>query len=260
MWDPSVYGAFAGERSRPFFDLTARIGAESPRRVVDLGCGPGELTVALAARWPDARVTGVDSSPEMIGRARALASAVDFVERDVGDFLPDPDTDVLVSNATLQWVPGHPALLERWAGTLSLGGWLALQVPGNFDAPSHRALRELAGTLPWRERLAGVLRGESPVLTPDGYVVLLERVGGDVDAWETTYLHRLPATADAHPVLTWMEGTALRPVRSALDDREWASFRGQLEDLLRDAYPTQAGKVTFPFRRIFAVARFLGVA
>jgi trans-aconitate 2-methyltransferase len=155
MWDPTVYRRFGSERSRPFADLVGRIGAEKPRAVVDLGCGPGDLTATLADRWPDARVTGLDSSPEMIERALALGAGVDFGVGDVRDWRPGPDTDVLVTNATLQWVPEHRELLDRWARELPAGAWLAMQVPGNFDAPSHRASREIAATAPFAAELAG---------------------------------------------------------------------------------------------------------
>src|SRR5689334_15367445 len=132
MWDPAVYRRFGSERSRPFFDLTGRIDAERPRAVADLGCGPGELTRTLAGRWPQARVTGVDSSPEMIAKAAAGGGPVAFRLGDVRMWQPGPDTDVLVTNAVLQWVPEHRELLARWAGQLPAGAWLAMQVPGNF--------------------------------------------------------------------------------------------------------------------------------
>ena len=140
MWNPDVYLAFADHRGRPFFDLMSRVGAESPRRVVDLGCGPGNLTVSLAQRWPDAAIEAWDSSPEMVEAARERG--VDAHVGDVQTWTPQPDTDVVLSNAILQWVPEHADLLVRWAGQLSSGSWIAMQVPGNFDAPSHEAVRE----------------------------------------------------------------------------------------------------------------------
>ncbi|MFI2711572.1 trans-aconitate 2-methyltransferase [Micromonospora sp. NPDC018662] len=254
MWDPSTYLRYHDERSRPFHDLLARVGAERPRAVVDLGCGPGTLTATLAGRWPGSRVTGLDASPEMITRAAALAAPVTFGVGDVRDWRPAPDVDVLVANAVLQWVPGHRELLARWAAELPPGAWLAVQVPGNFAAPSHRALREVAGRERWRDPLAGLLR-EAPVGEPVDYATLLTDVGCAVDAWETTYVHLLPAAAADHPVLTWMEGTALRPVRAALDAAGWAGFRAELGVRLAEAYPVRQGQVYLPFRRIFVVAR-----
>ncbi|MGC5019579.1 trans-aconitate 2-methyltransferase [Micromonospora sp. DT47] len=255
MWDPTTYLRYGDERSRPFHDLVARVPADRPRAVVDLGCGPGTLTATLAARWPDARTAGVDSSPEMIDRAAALDAPVDFTVGDVRDWRPTPDVDVVVANAVLQWVPGHEDLLVRWAGALTPGAFLAFQVPGNFAAPSHRALREVARATRWSDTLAPLLR-EAPVRDAVDYAALLAAAGCAVDAWETTYVHLLPAGADAdHPVLTWMEGTALRPVRAALDAAGWADFRTELGVRLAEAYPARQGQVYFPFRRIFVVAR-----
>ncbi|MFE9957818.1 trans-aconitate 2-methyltransferase [Micromonospora sp. NPDC005299] len=266
MWDPSTYLRYGDERSRPFHDLLARVPAERPRAVVDLGCGPGTLTATLAGRWPDSRIAGLDSSAEMIARARALprvrslagagvlAEPVSFSVGDVRDWRPEPDVDVVVCNAVLQWVPGHQELLTRWAAALPAGGWLAFQVPGNFAAPSHRALREVAGRDRWRDTLAPLLR-EAPVEDPVDYAALLVGGGCAVDAWETTYVHLLPAAGADHPVLAWMEGTALRPVRAALDAAGWADFRVELGVRLVEAYPVRQGQVYFPFRRIFVVAR-----
>jgi trans-aconitate 2-methyltransferase len=172
MWDPVVYRRFGTERSRPFADLVARIGAEAPRAVTDLGCGPGELTLTLAGRWPAARLSGVDSSAEMIAKATAHGGPAEFTVGDVRDWRPGPDVDVLVTNATLQWVPEHRDLLTRWAGALPPGAWLAMQVPGNFDAPSHRALRRVGAGY----GLADVLR-EAPVDDAVGYTALLTAAG-----------------------------------------------------------------------------------
>jgi trans-aconitate 2-methyltransferase len=254
VWDPAVYGRFGSERSRPFFDLVARVGAEQPRAVVDLGCGPGELTATLAERWPRAAVTGIDSSPEMIARAAQLDTPVVFEAGDVRTWQPGPEVDVLVTNATLQWVPGHQELLTGWARALTPGAWLAVQVPGNFGAPSHRALRAVARSDRFAAHTADVVRDE-PVDDAAGYAARLTGAGAAVDAWETTYVHLLPATGDEHPVLRWMEGTALRPIKAALAAPEWQLFRAALSARLADAYPARHGLVAFPFRRIFVVAR-----
>lgn len=252
MWDPAKYLDFADHRGRPFFDLVARVGADAPRRVADLGCGPGNLTEALAGRWPGAVVEALDSSPEMVEAARARGIAAEV--GDVREWRPSPDTDVVVCNAVLQWVTGHEDLLARWAGELPAGAWLAFQVPGNFAAPSHVRVRELAAAPRWRERLASVvLREEDAVLDPAGYAGLLADAGCAVDAWETTYLQRLTGP---DPVLEWVTGTALRPIRSALDEAGWAEFRAELAPLLRADYPARAdGTTWFPFRRVFVVAR-----
>ncbi|HEX2247237.1 MAG TPA: methyltransferase domain-containing protein, partial [Arthrobacter sp.] len=167
-WDPSKYAEFADYRSRPFFDLTGRIAVDEPRRVVDLGCGPGGLTAALADRWPGARVTGLDSSVAMITAASAAAQPqnLNFEVGDIAEWTPPEDLDVLVSNAALQWIPGHQDLLQAWAAALGSGTWLAFQVPGNFSAPSHVLMRRQAASSKWRSRLDGVLRHEDAVSEP----------------------------------------------------------------------------------------------
>src|SRR4051812_34251225 len=155
-WDPEQYLRFSDERARPFRDLLARVAAVDPRVVTDLGCGAGNLTRELAERWPGADVEGVDDSSEMIDRARAEAGErVRLTLADVRDWLPAHPPDVLVSNATLQWVPDHLPLLDRIARFLAPGGWLALQVPGNFGEPSHALLRELAAEPEWRGPAGG---------------------------------------------------------------------------------------------------------
>ncbi|GAA3857610.1 trans-aconitate 2-methyltransferase [Saccharothrix violaceirubra] len=246
MWDPTRYLDFADDRARPFHDLVNRIGAEDPRRVVDVGCGPGHLTEVLALRWPKAVIEAFDSSPEMVesARGRGLAATVG----DVRTWQPEPDTDVVVTNAVLQWVPGHEDLLRRWLRALPSGAWLAMQVPGNFADPTHRLVHEVVGES-W-PALRGLLR-EAPVLDPLGYARVLG--GASVDAWETTYLHVL--TGD-DPVLEWITGTLLRPIRAALTDEAWQAFRDELAPRLRTAYPPDDDGVThLPFRRVFAVAR-----
>jgi trans-aconitate 2-methyltransferase len=261
MWDPAQYLGFAGERSRPFFDLTARIGAGAPRSVVDLGCGPGQLTASLAQRWPQATVLGIDSSAEMIAAARAarygggeLAGRLAFEVGDVRDFTPGRPADVIISNAVLQWVPGHLELLTRWAQFLAPGGWLAFQLPGNFDQPSHAVLRELAASDRWRDRLAGVQLNRQAG-DPADYLDLLGRAGLSVDAWETTYLHVLQGP---DPVTEWYKGTGLRPVLAVLDEAEAAEFVAQYGAAVRAAYPAQPYGTVLPFRRVFTVARRAG--
>jgi trans-aconitate 2-methyltransferase len=248
-WDPDRYLTYADERGRPFLDLLARVGAEDPTTVVDLGCGPGNLTALLARRWPQARVTGVDSSPEMV--AKAAATGIDSELADLREWVeqtPEASVDVLVSNATLQWVPGHLELLPRLAARTR--GWLAFQVPGNFDEPSHVLRRDLSAEEPYAAHLAGV---EEPAShDPATYWQVLTEAGLEVDAWETTYLHVLHGE-DA--VLDWIAGTSLRPTRAALPTELWPAYESELRRRLRAAYPVRDGRVLLPFRRIFAVAR-----
>lgn len=251
QWDPNQYARYADERSRPFFDLTAYISATTPGRVVDLGCGDGALTAALARRWPDAAILGLDSSPEMIARAAGHASdAVDFVLASAQDF-DATDTDVLVSNALLQWVPEHRELLLRWAAQLKVDGWLAFQVPDNFVAPSHRLMRELTESERWWSQLAGVLRHTDAVARPAEYLSLLVDRGLEVTVWQTRYLHLLAGT---NPVLDWVRGTGLRPVLAALSPAEQAEFEAEYASRLLLAYPQELYGTVFPFLRTFVVA------
>jgi len=254
MWDPAQYGHFGDERSRPFFDLVGRVGAEAPRVVADLGCGPGTLTATLARRWPRAQVRGIDSSPEMIEAARPAAAEfgprLSFALGDAADWKPEGGVDVIVSNAVLQWVPDHLDVVARWAGFLPSGGWLAFQVPGNYDQPSHAALRELAASDRWAPLLAGI-RLNRQAADPAIYLDLLARAGLEADVWETTYVHLLHGD---DPVLDWYQGTGLRPVLAALDPDQGAEFLADYGARMRQAYPAAPYGTAFPFRRVFAVA------
>ena len=253
-WDPVGYLRFAGERARPFADLVVRIAAETPATVVDLGCGEGRLTASLARRWPGARVTGVDSSPEMLAAAAASPTPgrMAFELGDVRAWAPPAPVDVLVSNAVLHWVPGHERLLPRWAGWLRPGGWLAVQVPGNFRAPTHTLLAELCRSPRWAGRLAGAAPAADTVLEPAGYLDVLTAAGLVCDAWETTYLHVLRGE---DPVLGWVRSTVLRPVLALLLEDDAARFGAEYAAALREAYPPRPdGTTVLPFRRVFAVS------
>jgi trans-aconitate 2-methyltransferase len=254
-WDAAKYVQFGDYRDRPFFDLTARIHAEAPRHVVDLGCGPGNLTATLAERWPAAEVTGLDSSAEMLAPSAVHARRhpnLSFAEADIAGWMPPGETDVIVTNAALQWVPGHRDLLARWLAALRPGAWCALQVPGNFNAPSHTLMRGLAESAAWAGRLAGVLRHDDAVGGPDDYLKIMLDAGCDADAWETTYYQVL---SGENPVLEWVRGTGLRPVLAALSAGDARDFEAEYSALLAEAYPAGPHGTVFPFRRIFAVAR-----
>ncbi|HEY8295001.1 MAG TPA: trans-aconitate 2-methyltransferase [Micrococcaceae bacterium] len=254
-WDPVKYVEFGDYRDRPFFDLTGRVRMAAPRRVVDLGCGPGNLTAALARRWPDAQVLGLDSSAPMIERALALPDAPDnlsFALADIAEWSPQDGTDVVVSNAALQWVPGHRDLMASWLRALEPGAWLAVQVPGNFSSPSHALMRQLAESDRWRGRLSGVLRHDDAVAEPTDYLRLLLDAGCKADAWETTYLQLLQGE---HPVLDWVRGTGLRPVLAALDPAAAGDFEAEYAARLAEAYPPDGRGTVFPFRRIFCVGQ-----
>ena len=253
QWDPGEYLRFGDERGRAFVDLVARVGAEDPHRVVDLGCGPGNLTRLLADRWPEARVEGVDSSPEMVERARADGETdrVAFRVGDLREWFPVEPVDVLLSNATLQWVPGHLDLLERLVSAVRPGGWFAFQVPGNFDEPSHTAIAELRAMPRWRERLDGLDLEQPASEEPAVYLDRLVALGCRADVWETTYLQVLQGP-DA--VVRWISGTGLRPVLGALHGAERDDFVGEYRALVAPAYPERPWGTVLPYRRIFAVA------
>ena len=266
MWDPGTYLQFGNERARPFFDLLSRIGADGPEFVADLGCGPGNLTAALAARWPGARVLGVDNSPEMIDAARAEAaipeagrgaraaaagSRLEFRLADIRTWRPEQPVDVITCNAVLQWIAGHHDLLTSWVGWLAPGGWLAFQLPGNFDQPSHTILRELASEPRWQPLLEGAQLNRQAG-DPVDYLALLAGTGCEVDAWETTYLHVLHGE-DA--VVDWYRGSGLRPVLAALPPAPAEEFLAQYRDRIRVAYPAAPYGTVLPFRRVFLVAR-----
>ncbi len=254
-WDPEQYLQFAAERGRPFQDLMARVTADRPARVADLGCGPGNLTATLADRWPAADVRGLDSSPEMIEQAQRehATRRLSFEVADLREWHPREPVDVLVSNATLQWVPGHLDLLPGLVHQVSPGGWLAFQVPGNFGERSHTAMAEVATSPRWAATFGGRDRARPAVESAQTYLELLAGLGCTVDAWETTYLHVLSGD-DA--VVRWVTGTGLRPYLQALEeeaDRE--EFLTDYRALLAPAYPQHDWGTVLPFRRIFVVAR-----
>ncbi|MEV5437874.1 trans-aconitate 2-methyltransferase [Streptomyces sp. NPDC052682] len=258
-WDPAQYLRHAGHRARPFTDLLARV-PELPGarpRIADLGCGPGNVTALLAGRWPTAHITGYDNSPEMLDQAHVEhegptpgGGRLDFTHADVRTWRPREPYDLIISNAALQWVPGHLDRFADWITGLVPGGTFAFQVPGNFDAPSHRLMRDLAA----RCGLAGTLRHTDAVHAPEAYLEHLTALGCTTDVWETTYVHLL---AGQDPVLDWVKGTGLRPVLTALGDDPEARerFLAEYRTALREAYPPGPHGTPFPFRRVFAVAR-----
>ncbi|MFN8549467.1 MAG: methyltransferase domain-containing protein [Candidatus Eisenbacteria bacterium] len=248
-WDPRQYARFARERERPFFDLLSAIPPIEPESVVDLGCGAGNLTRLLAETWPRATVLGVDSSVEMLERAAGERAAnLTFTRADVRDWRPDAPVDLVFSNATLQWVEDHPNLIPRLAA--STARVLAVQMPGNHEAPSHREIAALALTPRWEAKLGSLGRRRANVLALSDYVERLVDCGFAVEAWETTYLHQL---AGENAVLEWIKGTFLRPFLAALDEREQGAFLEEAGERLRAAYPSRDGRTLFPFRRIFFV-------
>jgi trans-aconitate 2-methyltransferase len=259
-WEPDRYLRYAGQRARPFADLLAQVGAQAPRRVADLGCGPGNATELLADRWPGAHVLGVDNSAEMVAAAarRARPGRLEFTRADLREWRAADPVDVLITNATLQWVPGHLELLPQLLRQVSPGGWFAFGVPGNFGAPSHTLLGDLQRTPRWRDRFTGAQHRPASH-EPGDYLRVLTDAAADADVWETTY-HYVVDGEDG--VFDFVSSTALRPVLVELggaDTPDAKAFTAEYAAALREAYPPteQAGRVVqiLPFRRLFAVAR-----
>lgn len=256
-WNAEQYLRFGGQRLRPVLDLIGAIGLEAPARVVDLGCGPGNATMLLRARWPGCALTGLDNDPAMLARARTDFPAEQWIEGDIGEWAGRADRghcDVLFTNAALHWLPDHASLFPALMGAIAPGGVLACQMPHNFAAPSHRLLRQTMQEARWRDRLSSYTDWE-PVADPAVYYDWLRPVAAAVDIWETEYLQVLQGE---NAVLEWVKGTALVPVREALEAAGYADFTAHYGALLRAAYPRRTdGTTLLPFRRLFIVARAL---
>ncbi len=257
-WDPAQYLLFEAERIRPFHDLVTRVQVTPPRRVVDLGCGPGNATATLLDRWPGACVLGIDSSPAMIECAHALAGpALSFSLQDIEAWSANAPVDVIVSNSALQWVPTHVALLPKWIEALTSGGALAFQVPANAEGPANQVFRRVAHSARWSARLAAIADSHGPgcaadVVRPTGeYVDVLGGFGCRVDAWDTTYYHVLPGR---DPVLEWYTGTGLRPYLHALDPADRHRFRAGVSAERRAEFPSHPYGTILPFHRTFVIA------
>ncbi len=253
MWNPNQYQKFASERDRPFFDLLTRVQKPNARTVADLGCGTGSLTAMLAQKFPNATIIGVDSSAQMLEKSAGFQNPkLEFVLADLSSWQPKKPLDVIVSNAALQWLEDHETLIPNLAALLEPDGILAVQMPINFEQPSHTILRDLTDSESWKPHLrafSSTLRAPKPAVW---YVELLSSLGFTVDAWETTYHHVLQGE---NAVLEWVKGTALRPVLKALEPERQASFLEELGAQYLEVYPTQAFGTMFAFNRLFFVAR-----
>jgi trans-aconitate 2-methyltransferase len=251
VWNPDVYMKFGDLRTRPALELASRCGTIAEGLIYDLGCGPGNSTQILAALNPGARLIGVDNSPEMLGRAAQEGPQGAFwVEADLKNWTAPEPAALIFSNAAYHWLEGHDRLFPRLLDSLAPGGKLAIQMPQNFQAPSHVLMRQIAAQEPFRETLAPVLLHD-PVGTPQDYYDMLAPLTSSIDIWETEYAQILEGD---DPVFNWVSGTALRPLMAALNDAEQARFATKYKAALRQAYPKQAdGKTLFPFKRIFLV-------
>jgi trans-aconitate 2-methyltransferase len=251
-WNPKHYLDFGDQRTRPAVDLLARVPLARAARIADLGCGPGNATRLLLERWPEADVVGVDGSSDMLAKAAASGLSATWVEADIAAWAPEEPLDLIYSNAALHWLVDHASLFPRLISRLDPAGVLAVQMPRNFEAPSHALLREIARDGRWAGRLGGFLEAP-PVAAPEWYYDLLAPHAAKVDVWETVYLHVLDGE---DPVLRWTRGTTLRPVIAALDEEQFAAFEATYAARLRTAYPRRPdGRTLFPFRRLFIVAQ-----
>ena len=253
-WSAARYRAFERERTRPARDLLAEIPAEGIARAADLGCGPGNSTEVLLARFPGAEVEGVDSSPDMIAAARARLPGVRFTLGDLAEWRGAGAYDLLLANAVLQWLPDHDRLLPALAARLAPGGRLAIQMPDNLAEPSHALMREVAARGPWAARLAGAAR--APLRPAEAYLALLQALGAEAEVWRTTYYHQLDGPG---AILDWVSATGLRTYLDRLGPGEEPAFRAAYLEALRGAYPPLPdGRVALRFPRLFLLARMPG--
>jgi trans-aconitate 2-methyltransferase len=250
-WDPAQYLKFAGSRLRPALDLLQRIETEAPATVYDLGAGAGNVTRLIAARWPLARLVGVDSSAEMLAKAAAENPQIEWRQADLASWRPERPADVIYSNAALHWIENHAPVFVALVKSLAPGGVFAVQIPRNFGAPSHTSMGEAARNGPWRSRLEPLLR-PAPVAEPAFYFDLLSPHAARLDMWETEYLQVLEGE---HAVKEYTKSTWLSPLLAALDEPERSQFEAAYTALVDAAYPRRAdGKTLFPFRRLFLIA------
>lgn len=253
-WDPAQYLKFGDLRLRPAIDLLNRIDVDHPSCVYDLGAGAGNVTRLLKARWPNTRLVGVDSSDEMLARARQTLPEVTWELADLGTWRSTAAAaaDVIYSNAALHWLRHHDRLFPALFSALARNGVLAVQMPHNFSSASHLAVAEAVQSGPWRHKLEPLLR-PPPVGEPDFYFDLLAPQAARLDIWETEYLHVLEGE---HPVKEWTKGTWLKPFLDALQEPERSAFEQRYAELVAAAYPRRPdGRTLFPFRRLFIVAQ-----
>lgn len=251
-WNPSLYLRFGEGRSRPARDLVGRLADAEPRRILDIGCGPGNSTALLAERWPDADITGIDNSAAMLRKAKEDHPGLAWLERDAGGDLSDLGLfDLVFSNAAFQWIPDHDGLLPRLFALLAPGGRVAVQVPDNHDSAVHEALRELLRDSRWDTALPGA-RGVS-CETPETWYGRLSRSTERIELWRTEYYHVMESPDE---ILEWSRGTMLRPYLEKLSEEAGTEFVAAMGERIRTSYPQQAdGKVLFRFRRLFFIAR-----
>lgn len=249
-WDPAAYGRFRDLRLRPALDLLAQVGELPKGDVIDLGCGNGAVAADLRKRWPDRTLRGVDGSAAMLAKAKA-SGHYDVLDRaDVAEWAPATPPALIFSNALLHWLPDHDLLMPRLAAMLTKGGVLAVQMPRQWKAPSHRFLRDIAASL-FPDRFDATQA--SPSGSAVRYWEMLAPLG-EVTVWETEYVQRLEPEEEGHPVRAFTQSTIMRPYLEGLDKDEAAAFIGAYDKALAVAYPVMAdGASLLPFRRVFFV-------
>jgi trans-aconitate 2-methyltransferase len=251
-WSAAQYVKFEQERTRPVRDLVARIPNAEVCSAVDIGCGPGNSTEVLRERYPQARIVGLDSSPDMIEAARKRLPDIAFEVVDIRQWRPKAPPDVILANAVLQWLPDHATLFPALIAQLGPRGALAVQVPDNLDEPSHRLMGEVASAGPLAAKLKDATGACTERHLADWYFRLLRAHAPKVDVWRTTYFHPL---ADARAIVEWLKGTGLRPFLDPLEESERNAFLARYEEAIAKAYPAEAdGTVLLPFPRLFIVA------
>jgi trans-aconitate 2-methyltransferase len=244
-WSARQYLKFEDERTRPPRDLLAQVPLRYPRLAFDLGCGPGNSTELLVGRYPEAEVIGLDSSPDMLRKARERLPQCTFLEADIASWFAPPRTDLLFANASFQWIPDHPRVLRRLLEALPSGAVLAAQMPDNTREPSHVLQREVAASGPW-----AAPRGD--LSSPEEYYDLLGPICSRIDIWHSIYNHVM-ATPQA--IVEWFKGSALQPYLSALDGQSREQFLAAYSEKIAAAYkPRFDGKVLLRFPRLFIVA------
>jgi trans-aconitate 2-methyltransferase len=250
-WSPDLYLKFADHRLRPALDLMAQVTLATPKHIVDLGCGPGNVTAVLRQRWPEAEITGVDASPEMLAKARSALADVRWIEADIGTWRPDYPVDLVYSNAALHWLADHARLFPRVLAMVAPGGQLAVQMPRNHHAPGLALVNQTALEGPWAATLAPHLR-VVPVQEPKFYYDLLAPRVRAINLWESEYQQVL---SGENPVADWTRSTWMPSLLAALEEPMRSAFEAEYRRRVRAAYPPVAdGKTLFPFRRLFMVA------
>jgi trans-aconitate 2-methyltransferase len=248
-WNDAQYLKFGDERTRAARELLARVPLERAAEVVDLGCGPGNSTALLRERWPNARLSGVDNSPEMLDRARRDFPSIEWTLGDAGSYRASEPVDLLFANAVFHWLPEHATLFPSLIEQVRRGGVLAVQMPQSFEQPSHRLMREVrARLMPERKPVTAA----TPVAGAAFYYDLLAPRATAVDIWRTTYEHVMP---DAAAIVEWVKGTGLRPYLDDLSEDERTTYLSAYQTAIELAYPARFdGKRLFSFPRLFIVA------